>query len=273
MFANIANNIKATIGVEFEIIKIDNRENKYSICQAYNKGAEKAKYNFICFVHEDVMFVSQNWGITFTQHFSVNNSLGVVGLGGSYYKGPFASGWGALEKKLDFVNIQMQALDGNFEIFYNNPGGGALTETVILDGVLLFTQKKVWQLVKFNEQIKGFHFYDIDFCLRLFLSGYKAAVENTVTVKHFSRGKFDDRWVVAALQYHKKNKKLIKEVIKKSGTIPQRSIEELQTLWLKRFSKHNISKINKINLLLAYRPYFSKSYIKTCYRFLRYNSK
>ena len=40
----ISQNIDETIGVEYEIVTIDNREKCWSIARAYNEGARQAKY-------------------------------------------------------------------------------------------------------------------------------------------------------------------------------------------------------------------------------------
>ena len=58
----ISQNIHDTIGVEYEIIAIDNKEKKWPIARAYNEGACQARYPFLFFVHEDVKFHSQDWG-------------------------------------------------------------------------------------------------------------------------------------------------------------------------------------------------------------------
>ena len=42
-----------------------------------------------------------------------------------------------------------------------------LEEVVCLDGVFICSRKEVWQQSKFNDaDLKGFHFYDIDFSLK-----------------------------------------------------------------------------------------------------------
>jgi len=54
-------NVEKTIGCEFEILGIDNKIGN-SICYVYNEGVKKAKYPYLCFVHEDVRFLTENWG-------------------------------------------------------------------------------------------------------------------------------------------------------------------------------------------------------------------
>ncbi len=52
-------------------------------------GASQAKFNIICFLHEDVLFRSQNWGLTLVSLFADHPDLGLVGLAGSKYKKPY----------------------------------------------------------------------------------------------------------------------------------------------------------------------------------------
>ncbi len=61
-------NVKATIGTDHEYLRIDNRENNYGICEAYNRGAAKSKGDILVFVHEDVFFLERGWGPVLKQH-------------------------------------------------------------------------------------------------------------------------------------------------------------------------------------------------------------
>jgi len=55
-------NITATIGVPYELLAWDNRDAKKGICEVYNWMASKAQYAYLCFVHEDILFETENWG-------------------------------------------------------------------------------------------------------------------------------------------------------------------------------------------------------------------
>ena len=48
----VTRNIEATIGVEYELIAVDNSVEGRGICAVYNEGASRARYPFLCFVHE-----------------------------------------------------------------------------------------------------------------------------------------------------------------------------------------------------------------------------
>ena len=66
------NNIKDTIGIEYELIHIDNSEKKYTIFEAYNLGFSMSKFPNLCFMHDDLVFHTQNWGQIVNEYF-LNN--------------------------------------------------------------------------------------------------------------------------------------------------------------------------------------------------------
>ena len=49
LLEDLKQNIAQTIGVEYEIIAIDNREKHWPIAKAYNYGAQQAKYPYLFF--------------------------------------------------------------------------------------------------------------------------------------------------------------------------------------------------------------------------------
>lgn len=55
-------NIVETIGCDYELVVIDNSRNEYSIFSAYNKGVKRAKGNVLCFMHDDILYRTSNWG-------------------------------------------------------------------------------------------------------------------------------------------------------------------------------------------------------------------
>lgn len=201
----ISRNMYDTIGVEYEIIAIDNREKKWPIARAYNEGARQARYPFLFFVHEDVKFHSQNWGIVIEDKLK-EPDCGVIGFAGSKVKLNCYSGW-------------MQDGDWACSFFYQ--GGGERTilqvmhvtlehsfeEVVILDGFGMFVRKDVWNLYPFDEELlTGFHCYDLDFSLQIAVSKqYKNYVccSLKVLVEHFSLGKYNRSWCQDTIRLHK----------------------------------------------------------------------
>ena len=60
---SLEKNIRDTIGdVQYEIVWIDNSHNQYSIFEAYNEGVSRSKGDYLCFMHEDIVYWSHDWG-------------------------------------------------------------------------------------------------------------------------------------------------------------------------------------------------------------------
>ena len=55
-------NIAATCGCPYEFIAYDNRINGDGLCKVFNRCAAAARYDMLCFVHEDVEFQTEGWG-------------------------------------------------------------------------------------------------------------------------------------------------------------------------------------------------------------------
>lgn len=55
-------NVSTTIGCDYEWVVINNSQNQYSIFSAYNEGVSRAKGDVLCFMHEDVLFRTNNGG-------------------------------------------------------------------------------------------------------------------------------------------------------------------------------------------------------------------
>ena len=75
--------IKDTCGVmEPDVIPIEN-DGLYSLSHAYNMGLEKAKHHIVVFVHDDVIYLTKNWGRKILRHFDRNPEYGIIGLAGT----------------------------------------------------------------------------------------------------------------------------------------------------------------------------------------------
>jgi len=202
--SNVRRNIADTIGVDYEIIAIDNRVRNLGLCQAYNEGAENSRFDCICFLHEDIEFISQDWGVTLLRHFQNDPSLGLVGLAGSRYKSSKPSGWSDGWGEDICINIwhgQPDAMEQTLvkpkQFTEDN-----LVSVVALDGVFLCSPRAVWSKVRFSDQLTGFHYYDVDYSLRV-AQKYSVAVAYDIPLLHFSLGNFGREWASQALLYAK----------------------------------------------------------------------
>jgi len=202
--ALVKQNIADTIGADYELIVMEDAAST-GICEAYNRAAEKALYEILCFVHDDVAFQTLNWGQLLSGHFERDEKLGLLGLAGSRYKSKTLSGWWTGIQEADCCNILQRRKNGHYRRFLARPAGlaGDAVPVKTLDGVMLVMRKKVWKEIPFNsEMLKGFHFYDMDISLRV-SEKYRVAVIYDIDLVHFSMGHFSDQWISAAVHFHK----------------------------------------------------------------------
>ena len=89
-------NITKTIGVPFEFIHVDNSANKHTIFSAYNFGYERSNYPYLCFVHEDVLFHTSNWGEKIIAHLQ-DDKTGIIGVAGSDLLPRVPTSWATLK--------------------------------------------------------------------------------------------------------------------------------------------------------------------------------
>ena len=193
-------NIQKTIGVPHEIIVLDNSNAKYSIFEAYNYGVDKAVFELCCFVHEDVLFHTMNWGVNLISYFD-KPDVGLVGLAGSFYLLNVPSPW---FKAKPFVKSLIQS-DSENKVRKTYSTVKKEQEVLCVDGFCFFVRKKMFERVRFDTKtFDGFHFYDLDICLQIRNCGYKIFVVSDVLVEHFSGGSLNRAWVESALCFYDK---------------------------------------------------------------------
>ncbi len=199
-------NIAQKIGVPYELLVFENEAQK-GLCELYNLGAEQAKYELLCYMHEDIEISSDNWGCLVADYFK-RSDLGILGLAGSGYKSFVPSGWGADDpkKSLNFRNFvqHFKRIEQTPFHEYFNPNQSSEAEVVTLDGMWFCTTKSVCKEFPFDElTLKGFHGYDLDFCLSVGRK-YKLLVIYDVLLTHFSEGGYNKDWIEDTLALHHK---------------------------------------------------------------------
>lgn len=198
-YSALEKNIAETIGIPYEIIKIDN-PNLMGICEAYNKGASLSKYDYLLFVHEDVIFHTKEWGQKLINHLKLEN-VGVVGVAGSNYVPQAPIGWHLPDDKYNFLYLIQNDKNSNQPKFINNIK--SVQEVYALDGVFMAVKKNIYSKFYFDEILKGFHGYDLDFSLCV-AQQYKNLVINDILIEHFSKGNPDLEWFKAVIYVREK---------------------------------------------------------------------
>ncbi len=194
-------NIASTIGAPYELVIIDNSQNEYSIFSAYNKGVQESHGDIICFMHEDILFYSTDWGAKVESLLNSHPNVGACAIAGSrhlrkapsYYPGP----------KFTAINI-IQADKHSSEVAvwqdYSTP-----LELAVFDGVWFCIKRSLFQHIAFDEKhFKGFHFYDIDISMQIQQAGYRILTIPDILLKHFSGGNINRAWLKNAVIFHNK---------------------------------------------------------------------
>ena len=249
--AQVQKNIAATIGVEWEPIIIDNTISPESITHIYNLGAAKATHDVLCFVHEDVLFQTKNWGVKMVAYFKKDASLGLIGIAGSKYKSKTPSGWFSGIPDIECCNIMHVDKAGNQQRMYFNPVADSLTQQVmVLDGVLLCCPKKVWQVIQFDEvMLKDFHLYDLDFSFRV-AEKYKVITTFEIDLIHLTQGgSFGNKWVEYTLHWHKQMQNKLPAGTKENNFNAKEFEAIILKRWLIRLKHEDISFYNQLKWL------------------------
>lgn len=196
-------NLTTTIGVPFEIICIDNSENKYSIFSAYNEGYAKSKYSYLCFLHDDVLFHSTDWGTKLITHLQ-DPQTGIVGLAGGDLIIRIPSSWST-----GVVNINITQSDRTgkkptklFRLPHNY--NESRRSVIVLDGVMLSMRRDMMEKISFDEQLGGFHGYDFDISLQATVAGFTNYVVYDIHLEHLSRGKPDKKYYKNLIRVYRK---------------------------------------------------------------------
>lgn len=233
-------NIASTIGVPFEFIAIDNRGTKKGICAVYNEGAQRAKYDYLCFAHEDILFHSQNWGNLIATKLA-EQDCGVIGFAGGISKFPLPYGWFSIPKhacenliqgddrKLQPIKVQYNCKDD-------------FSKVVTLDGLCHFVRRDVWEKNRYDEAtFPLFHSYDTDFSTSVFVNGHINYVCNNVIIEHFSCGKFGHIWFESEKAYLKKWGNHLPLFANKDVSAKyQRDIKLIEAITLRRLCKNRL---------------------------------
>lgn len=194
-------NIRQTIGSDYELIVINNSENNYSIFEAYNLGIVKSKGDVLCFIHDDILFHTDGWGILLLKIFGTNQLIGLLGVAGSKIKTKMPSAWWDCPHDQKAVNIIQHFNDNKKEEWNYGFKGDLMTSVVAIDGVFMAMRKD--KRIVFNTKIKGFHNYDLNISIEYQKYGYDVFVTNQILIEHFSIGTINKSWIKSTLLIHK----------------------------------------------------------------------
>ena len=182
------------------IEKVNNGEK--SLAEVYNEILSEAKTDIIVFCHDDIYFDTNGWYNKLMKHFE-KSDYGIIGMAGTTSMPSSGMWWEDRKKMVGIVNHESGGK--KWESKYSESFNNNICQTVIVDGLFIAIDKTKIKK-NFNEDFKGFHFYDIPFCFENYLEGVKIGVITNIRITHKSIGQTNNQW--------EENRKLFEEKYK-----------------------------------------------------------
>ena len=171
------------------IIEVVNPDGK-SLTEVYNEILEQSTFDIVILCHDDIYFDSNNWGQKIMNHFK-RSDYGILGVAGSTQLPKSGMWWEDRTKMIGIVNHEHEGKKWTSK--YSDNLGNSIKETVLVDGLFIALHKN--RIKKnFDENVKGFHLYDVNFCFRNFIEQVKIGVVFDIKITHKSIGMTNEQW-------------------------------------------------------------------------------
>lgn len=160
------------------------------LAAVYNRGLRDAENSVVVFMHDDVEIETPNVGQILSKLFDTHPSYGVIGLAGT---DQFVDGvWWSVRESL-YGQVKHIKPEGVRQNNYSAPLGNKLKNAVCVDGLFFAVHKR--RIIKpFDEDFRGFHFYEIPFCVRNCVQGVGIGITTEIMVLHKSNGVINEDW-------------------------------------------------------------------------------
>jgi len=177
---------------DVKIVEFENN-GQYSLTQAYNKALDMCEEDEILVLAHDDINLPSGWDLKIRELFETTD-YGIIGMAGSASLPKSGVWW---ENRSDLagivshervVNGKLVKYDSEFSSNHD-----FVMNVCVLEGVFIALKKDRIKK-RFNEDIKGFHYYDVSFTVDNFLEGVKIGVTTAFKIHHKSVGEVNNSW-------------------------------------------------------------------------------
>ena len=172
-----------------DVIEIIN--NGESLTKCYNEGIKQAKFNTIVICHDDIIIETKQWGKKLLKIYDRNPEYSIIGVAGTKELSESGRWWDNKQKM--YGRVRHTHNNKSWLSSYSGDLGDNVEEVVLVDG-LWFSFQKDKIKTTFNEEVKGFHFYDVTFCVENKLLNCKIGVITKIRINHMSMGETNVEW-------------------------------------------------------------------------------
>jgi len=180
-----------------------------SICKAYNEAIKESKNDTIILCHNDVNILTNGFDKIIYDLFEKHPKYGVIGVVGSNVWD--RSGWlGKGGQSIGTLVQYNKYKPGPPKYILFSPAfrNNDLVPVCTVDGMFIAIRRDRIK-EKFDECLKGFHFYDVMFAVDNMMSDVGVGVTYSLDICHYSDGYLSKEWyeckTFADLKYQGKN--------------------------------------------------------------------
>jgi hypothetical protein len=162
-----------------------------SLTEIYNIGLKESKNDIVVFMHDDLILETSNITPKVVRLFEENPEYGIIGLAGT--DNLMSGMW--WQDRTSMYGVVGHEHEGKRHVnhYSKQSFGDKPKEVVIVDGLFIMVHKDRIKHT-FNEEFKGFHFYDLPFCVENHMDGVKVGVTTKIMVTHKSIGMVNKQW-------------------------------------------------------------------------------
>lgn len=215
--------VEETIGSDYELVVVDNSENRYDIFSAYNYGVAQSKGDILLFAHEDLVMRSHGWGAALEQYMVDDPEIGMIGVVGTQCLSKAPRGWntfGVQGRNIKPICRLVQMTINSEDVFEGekgfrmtgyNPDSVEIIQAMAVDGLFFAIRRSLFDngSIRFDEETYGgFHVYDIDISMQV-AQHKKVMIMLDVELKHISVGSYDKKYYESYYKYYMKWKDLL----------------------------------------------------------------